>query len=169
MRVTIGANIKKVASGAFYNCLSIVEVYTRSTLSQSKFSMYGELVTFYTQPFTSKLEEDSQGCIMYEKGGEKYLVGYAGSGEEIVIPEGVTVIYSNIFSGCYLEKITVAASVREIRALAFGNISGLQEIAFAEDGTWMVNNTPIVLSELTAGEIFDYFTVVYAGNVWRRI
>lgn len=63
----------------------------------------------------------------------KVLEKYNGSAGDVIIPEGVTVIKNNAFSGCKtLKSVTIPASVKEIQQYAFCDCKELEQVNFSE-------------------------------------
>ncbi len=63
----------------------------------------------------------------------KVLEKYNGSAGDVIIPESVTVIKNNAFSGCKtLKSVTIPASVKEIQQYAFCDCKALEQVNFSE-------------------------------------
>lgn len=59
----------------------------------------------------------------------KKLIRYPGyAGDQYSIPEGTECIAQEAFSGCYLKKLTLPASIKTIERNAFRGMSGLEEM-----------------------------------------
>ncbi len=137
-RVTIGANITKVGDGTFYDCPNLVEVYNLSSVQYEKMGnlRYNIRVTVYEQDILSCVIIDNKGFVTYKMDGENYLIGYIGEAKTVSIPQGVTIVSRYAFANTTLEEITVTASVKELEAFAFKNISKLKGIIFENKNGW---------------------------------
>ena len=96
---------------------------------------------YYKYYRINDVEEVRMGDFIIEKnsvtGETKLLVDYIGNGKEIVIPEGITTIGKDAFSGYGLEKVTFPSSLEIIEANAF-SVNNLTSLHF---------NSPVTICE----------------------
>lgn len=138
-KIEIGANVTKIRDGAVYNNPCLMEIYNRSGMKKSSFEDWGAK-HIYTDENDSRLTAHANGCITYQEDGEIYLVSYAGTQKSVVIPEGVTVIRIAAFTGCTVERVTIASSVEKIERKAFYNVKGLTRVLFLQPEEWKVSD-----------------------------
>ncbi len=134
--ITIPEGVKSIGSSAFEGCYSLIEVYNKSTLNiVAGNSDYGNVAYYaknvYTQEGGSKLSTDENGYIIYtdETQNEKILVKYTGKDTKLILPSGITEIYSGAFYGCTgLTSITIPDSVTSIGDSAFYRCNNLATV-----------------------------------------
>ena len=135
--VRIGKNIEKIGNGAFADCVNLVEVYNFSKLEivplpdltddiSGSLCAYAKVVN--TSECESKIKTDN-GCIIFNEGNEKTLIGYAGAQKQVVIPEGVTKIHHHVFlENDVIEEIIIADTVKELPTFAFQSCTALKSL-----------------------------------------
>lgn len=133
--------IISIGSEAFQNCSSLSEVSIPSTVEEIGSS------AFYNTPFIETFTSD---LVVL---ADKFLYTYNGSSAEVTIPEGVTVICANAFSGnTELVSVTLPDSIESIEREVFSGCTALKEIlntdAVAYIGEGAFESTPYV-SEFT--------------------
>ena len=132
LNITSPASVTTINDKAFANCWKLVEIYNKSSVKiirgygfNGYIGHYAKAV--YTNPYTSKVSVDENGYIAYDK---KYLLGYWGTDEELIIPDGISHIHSHAFySNKNLIKVTLPNSVTIIEDYAFSKISSLESIS----------------------------------------
>ena len=139
--VTIGNGVTSIVGGAFHECYKLVEVYNQSSLTITKGSTGNGYVGYYakniyTTPGGSKLSTDANGYILYTDGADKILIGYTGSGTELVLPSDITEIYQYAFYQCTgLASITIPNGVTSIGDRVFSRCTGLTSITIPDSVT----------------------------------
>ena len=143
--VTIPNSVTTIGNYAFSSCDSLIEVYNKSSLYIfAGSSNYGNVGYYaknvYKQEGGSKLSTDENGYIIYTNGEEKLLVKYAGKDTELTLPNEITAIHNNAFSGCTgLTSVTIPDSVRSIGYSAFNGCIGLTYITIPNGVTSIGN------------------------------
>ena len=139
--ITIPASVTTIGERAFSGCFKLVEVYNKSSLNITKGSTGNGYVGYYAfnvypEEGGSKLSTDEDGYIIDTNGADKILVGYTGTETDVVIPNGITVIYKHAFFGCdSLTSITIPDSVTTIGTSAFGRCTSLTSITIPDSVT----------------------------------
>lgn len=134
--VTVGSGVLNIGDSAFFGCSKLVEIYNRSGLNITVGSTENGYIGCYakavhTEPFDSGVSRTPDGCILYTDGDTVTLLGYTGTASELTLPDGITVIGSNAFSGRWeLNQILIPVSVVKIEKKAFAGC-GLRNISYA--------------------------------------
>ncbi len=181
--VTISEAVKVIPTGAFNNCPALEEVNLPerlTTISEEAFlncyslkrmDIPSRVTSIGTCAFAycTSLEEftvDSGSRYLYAEDGVLFyksftlyrLLAYpaAKAATEYVIPNGVTQIYTNAFSGAQnLTKVTIPASVKTLYTDPFAGCDVLAEIAVAEDST-LFSSVDGVLYSFDGRELLVY-------------
>lgn len=95
------------------------------------------------------------------------LIRYIGSNAEVEVPETVTVIGEEAFSGTAVEKVTIPDSVREIRNGAFSDCQNLQTVEIG-DGVSKIGSSAFMqctaLTSVTFGSsVRELGTGIFSG------
>ncbi len=170
MQVTIGESVTNIQEEAFYNCSKLVEIINKSSVTIEKNSETGtydgnikRVIT--EEPYTSYFVVEND-YIFYNFEGAYYLMGYAGTETDLVLPDeingnryqiheyafykderitsltigdGVIVVGESAFSLCpNLTQVTVSASVRTIEINAFRDCYALTNVTFESDSGWFI-------------------------------
>jgi len=128
MFVELPENLTSMGSYSFYDCAKLLEVYNKSSMSESDIKGWG-LAGYYAKNIytpvsgESKLTIDENGYVLIELENVyvnwslgnftgTFLLGYTGNETNLVIPEGVDVIYTNALykSGPY-DSIVVPSGI----------------------------------------------------------
>ena len=158
-RVVFTEKISLIDDYAFYYCSSLVYVELASDMKEDIFgydSFYNTNVLEIKNPSNMELERGDDKCggltdnalrifvegestisvvngfTLMDADGEVYLISYSGSETDVVVPEGVTAIYTYAFAeGTSARKVTLASTVKEIMDGAF-YYSEVQEVVLNE-------------------------------------
>ena len=138
-RITIGKNVKRIVEAAFY-CPKLIEVYNRSSLDIVAGSYtHGGVGEYARNVYTEEADAgvfatDDSGFRTYAFGGQKILLSYAGSAEEVTLPDGVTEIGNAVFYGnTTLKKLTMPDTVKTVGERAFYDCISLADIEFSKN------------------------------------
>ena len=123
-KVVFGEKVKFIGVRAFQNCYRIKEIHIKSVANWAKINFNNSTSDnendFNVNPLT--LNEINSSAKVFVDG--KLL-------EELVIPEGVTVIGKQTFSNINtVKKLVLPASLTEISIFAFMGFTSLKEIEF---------------------------------------
>ncbi len=163
--VTIPEGVAEIGEEAFVGCVKLVEVYDLAGLGVCAGSEeYGSLAYNAIDVFTSTdavsgITIGDDGFVAYVSGGSRYLLGYVGTLQEIVLPElidgGTYEIYHDAFAyrggivsvvinngairigkeafeKCHdLESVTINGGVEEICNMAFWGCNNLKSAVLA--------------------------------------
>lgn len=134
--ITIPSSVLIIGSWAFYGCTSLETVTNLSVLPiEIGSDYYGSLAVNATSVLGDDSDEkaiaitDEDGYVLYASGDEVILVGYVGTSQNIVIPDGVTIVDEYAFGNKDIATIIVPESVTYLGSCAFG-WSTLQAISF---------------------------------------
>ena len=153
--VTVGQGVTEIGYSAFDECFALVEVINRSqldiTAGSEKYGCIG-LSALEVHTGESKVDKRSDGFVFYTVGSGHYLIGYAGSDTEVVLPgdyNGNDYRISNsafIFSD--IIEVVIPENLKSIGDCAFYYCENLENIKFRGSETkW--NSIP-------KGEDWDY-------------
>ena len=171
--IEIPRNVAQIGGGAFNGCVKLVEVYNRSSLNiVAGSSDCGEVgrhaLNVYTEADGSKLTTDKDGYIIYTDGADKILVGYTGTGTDLVIPDGVSKINDYAFQRSdKLISIVLPGSVASIDNYAFYNCDSLTSIVIPEGVTTIGSNAFAYCDSLTSIVIPDSVTTIGSNAFYQ--
>ena len=136
--VTIGYNVKRIPSYAFYLCKRLTNIYITDLAAWCNISGLGNLMN---------------------SGLNLYLNGELAT--NLVIPDSVTSIRDNAFRGCSnLTSVTIGNGVTSIGSAAFENCSGLTSVTIPDGVISIGRYTFSSCSKLTSITIPDGVTSI---------
>ena len=160
--VTIGNNITSIGDEAFYDCGKLVEVINRSELNiMAGSDDYGYIGYYAIEVHSGESKiVDKNDFWFYTYNGTNYLLGYAGTESDLVLPDNYNgenyKIYDSAFNGCYnLWSITIPDSVTSIGRASFYNCINLWSVTI-HDGVTCIGDE--------AFSYCEYLTSVTIGN-----
>ena len=129
--VTIPEGVESIESGAFYGCTSLVSITIPSSLNAVSRDSFGSFASNYEDERNSKIETiNYKGTLeqwFNKKWNSQYVTWvywlYINDKliTDVVVPESITNISSNVFSRCRLNSVTIPNSVTSIESEAFSN------------------------------------------------
>ncbi len=138
--VTLGSSVAEVEKKAFYECSNLFEVFNKSSLTIEIGGQNNGYIGFYAKNIytptqgQSVLISNADGFILFADNGDTVLIGYIGEATDIVIPEGVTVIYSNAFyDKDFIQSVELPDTVTEIHGNAFSYCDALITVSLNSD------------------------------------
>ena len=142
MSVTIGNSVTSIGSSAFYACHRLIEVINKSSLNITAGYSSNGYVGYYAIEVHSGESKaaNENGYLFYTYKGINYLLGYAGTDTELVLPEnyngGGYEIYEYAFSRCTgLTSVTIGSGVTAIGSYAFYDCTGLTSVTIGSGVT----------------------------------
>jgi len=122
--ITVPTGVKSIGGNAFLNCAGLKSVKIPNSVT--KIECHAFSGTFWLKNYHSD----------YVIAGEGILVGYKGSGSNVVIPDKVKNISDHFFDGCSnIKKITIPGSIKTIGFRTFGECKNLTEVVMKEGVT----------------------------------
>ena len=167
--LTVPKTVTEIGVDAFKDCTNLFEVYNLSSLKAEKGSDdLGGLCKNAWEVYSSENDaskfENINGCIVYEKDGEKLLMKYIGNSANVDIPDGVTVIYANAFTDCTaITSVTIPESVTTIRNNAFDSCSNLVSVEMTDSVVNIGNNIFINCKSLSSVELPSSIDIIPEG------
>ena len=137
--VTIPVAVTEIGDSAFGNCYKLLEVVNNSSFSIGKgfdgnggVGKYAILVTSGESRFV-----DSDGYLLYEYAGKRYLVGYDGEDTELHLPENLNGKQYDIYSRAFMyydsiTSVTLSSGVNDIGEMAFYGCESLRAVSFSD-------------------------------------
>ena len=170
--LTIGANVKEIAAGAFKSCSGLLTVTalgtTPATLGEQ--AIPTRVTTIYVPESAVDAYKSAWSAyakVIVAEGTEiefvvqsGNLIEYNGTDAEVVIPDGVTNIDAGVFSNRpEITKITLPASLKTIEGNNFAESTSLTHLVFNAE-----NFTDVTLRVPTkAQQLFPYLTTLEIG------
>ena len=170
--LTIGANVKEIAAGAFKSCSGLLTVTalgtTPATLGEQ--AIPTRVTTIYVPESAVDAYKSAwsayakvivaEGTVIEFVVQAGNLIEYNGTNAEVVIPDGVTNIDAGVFSNRpEITKITLPASLKTIEGNNFAESTSLTHLVFNAE-----NFTDVTLRVPTkAQQLFPYLTTLEIG------
>ena len=170
--LTIGANVKEIAAGAFKSCNGLLTVTalgtTPATLGEQ--AIPTRVTTIYVPESAVDAYKSAwsayakvivaEGTVIEFVVQAGNLIEYNGTNAEVVIPDGVTNIDAGVFSNRpEITKITLPASLKTIEGNNFAESTSLTHLVFNAE-----NFTDVTLRVPTkAQQLFPYLTTLEIG------
>lgn len=170
--LTIGANVKEIAAGAFKSCSGLLTVTalgtTPATLGEQ--AIPTRVTTIYVPESAVDAYKSAwsayakvivaEGTVIEFVVQSGNLIEYNGTNAEVVIPDGVTNIDAGVFSNRpEITKITLPASLKTIEGNNFAESTSLTHLVFNAE-----NFTDVTLRVPTkAQQLFPYLTTLEIG------
>lgn len=167
--ITIPKTVTEIGTDAFSGCTNLFEVYNLSGLTAEKGSDdLGGLCKNAWEVCTSENDANKfkniNGCIVYEKDGEKLLMKYIGDSAEVDIPDGVTIIYANAFTDCsVITSVTMPESLKIIQDNAFDSCGNLVSAKMPNGITSIGKNIFINCKSLVTVKLPSTIETIYEG------
>ena len=148
--IILPSSLKTMKADAFLGCNKLVEVYNLSPLDVTSHFPNAKVINDSTEDASIIEKVDDYLFMTWE--GEYYLIGYAGSDTEIVLPDNYNgndyVIFSYAFNGSKATKVTIPANVR-IGIYAFYKCDALEEVIMENGVTCIGEGAFFYCSSLT--------------------
>lgn len=170
--LTIGANVKEIAAGAFKSCSGLLTVTalgtTPATLGEQ--AIPTRVTTIYVPESAVDAYKSAwsayakvivaEGTVIEFVVQAGNLIEYNGTNAEVVIPDGVTNIDAGVFSNRpEITKITLPASLKTIEGNNFAESTSLTHLVFNAE-----NFTDVTLRVPTkAQQLFPYLATLEIG------
>ena len=133
--VTLGKGVTAIGNSAFEDCTGLVEIINHSDLQlEIGGEEYGQIAknAIEIHDGESKLLAPVNDFCFYSFNGSNYLVSYSGFDKQLILPESFNgeeyKIHRNIFANSDLISITIPEKVTEIGKDAFSGCNSLVEV-----------------------------------------
>ena len=182
--VTIGRGVKEIGYEAFAYCEKLVEVINNSTLDIIKGSDDGMYAGYYALNIKKGGTTDivnRDGYLFYTYENVHYLIGYAGDGTELVLPENYNGQTYEIYQSAFryqdqIESVTIGSGVTSIGKSAFSDCDALTSVKFSKTDGWKCyenadgeNGTVLPAEELSDPSLAaEYLTSSRSYFCWKR-
>ncbi len=142
--VVIGNSVTTIGDDAFSGCYKLIEVINKSSLTIEAGSSGNGYVAYYAkQVITDEADSNiikKDDYIFYNDNGSYYLMGYAGTDTELVLPDDIEGnkygIYQYAFANCSdLTSIEIPDSVETIGSSAFYDCDSLTSVVIGNSVT----------------------------------
>jgi hypothetical protein len=180
--IIIPNNVKTIGRGAFYCCESLASVTISASVTK-----IDSIAFAYCEALTAVYITDvAAWCAIEFVSSDSNPLYYAKNlylnnelVENLVIPEGVTVIREWAFYHCEsLLRVDIANSVTAIGRSAFENCSNLAQMLFKDSTTWYrtdsyanwtsrTGGTKTTVSSMTTSA--NYFKLTYKTYYWYKL
>lgn len=119
--ITLPDSLEKIGNATFYGCKEMDELEIPKSLQSVGTN------TFEGTPYLEKIiEEDEDKFIVLENG---YLMTYSGDEKDIVIPDDVKIIGTDVFfENLNIESVKIPDSVEQISEQAFCSAENLEKV-----------------------------------------
>ncbi len=174
--VTVGAAVEAIESQAFYNCENLVDVYNKSVceIAYGEYFDFGGIGENALNIYTAEADKgvfsaDEAGFAFYTAKEEVYLMSYHGNATEMIIPNHVTMIYSEALKHINtVEKIIIPDSVKKVGWLGWCN--NLKEVVFGASVSELegvpFSGCPALTTITVSGENLTYSSI--NGNLYSK-
>lgn len=146
MSIVIGDGVTSIGGSAFEGCYKLVEVINHSSLNIAKGSSdYGYVAYYAIEVHTGESKiVNQEGYLFYTYNGVNYLLGYAETDTDLVLPEnynGETYeIYKRAFFNCSsLTSVVIPDSVTSIGERALYSCDSLTSVVIGDSVTSIGN------------------------------
>ena len=141
--VDIPSSVTSIGAGAFSNCTSLTSIILPSGVSSignGAFSGCSELIDVVVD--TQNMTYTSENSVLFDKDKHTLIFCPAGKTGEFIIPDSITSIQGEAFSGCNkLTNITIPNSITSIGNGAFSGCSELIDVVVdTQNMTYMSEN-----------------------------
>lgn len=145
--ITIPDSVTYIATSAFYDCQRLLEVINHSELSIVAGSSNHGYIAYYAAEVhrgTSKII-NKNGYLFYTDRSGNYLVGYAGTDTELVLPakyndKNYDICYNAFYDYSSITSITIPDSVTYIGNNAFNGCVNLESVTIPNSVSYIGNN-----------------------------
>ena len=138
IEVVIGENVETIGSSAFRYCGKIVNaisnsphIFLEKDAHNSGYGYLNSMASFLYNvgdTVTTHYEIVDNAFVTLKNGEEVLLMAYVGESLEVVIPDGITSIYTKAFNYDSITSVIIPDSVTEIKNNAFNYCYDLQSI-----------------------------------------
>lgn len=134
-RVTIGKNVSTIGEGVFAGCNKLNTVTIESEHAGLIFNCFNGCSIFTeikvnSDNKTYKVKDN----VLYSKDGKILYLVPTGVTGELVIPDGVEIIYNRaVCAKTQISKVLISDTVTTIKGLAFADCSGLKEVIIGKN------------------------------------
>ena len=165
--ITIGSGVKSIGDAAFYYCSSLKNITIPdnvTSISNRAFEGCSSLTSIIVE------EGNSNYCaidgILYNKQITEVICVPKTINGDITIPESITAISSNAFTGCVnITSVTIGNDVTSIGSSAFSGCSNLTSINIPDNVTHIGFYTFSRCTSLTSITIPNGVTILYEGMI----
>ena len=167
--ITIPNSVTNIEDDAFWQCSSIQSLYIPNSVTyigDRVFSFCPNLITIEVDTENTKYDSRDNCNAIIETETNSLIVG----GKNSIIPNSVTSIGINAFSGRDISSFIIPSNVTSIGSLAFYNCSGLTSVTVEWETPLEINNSvfsSVDLSNLTLIVPKGTKAAYEAADVWR--
>ena len=119
------------------SALKFITIGSRiNSINENTFNLCNDLTIFKVDENNQNYSASEDKKILFNK-DKTTLIAYPSAAGDITIPDGVTTITSNAFSGCSnLTNVTIPDSITSIESKAFEGCNSLTSVTFKDANNW---------------------------------
>ena len=133
----VGNGLTSLDNLPLTSALKFITIGNRiNSINENTFNLCNDLTIFKVDENNQNYSASEDKKILFNK-DKTTLIAYPSAAGDITIPDGVTTIASNAFSGCSnLTSVTIPDSITSIENKAFEGCNSLTSVTFKDANNW---------------------------------
>ena len=135
-KIVIPNTVRKINAGAFYECSALENVTLSDCLSEMNAYAFGKCESLTEITIPKSLKKTTEAYSLSFEGGHSYRYGpfiYSNNLKHINFEEGIEEIPEGVFANSQIEEISIPNTVTKISKNAFSGASLLKSVNFSNN------------------------------------